>query len=88
MAVVSLGNGYLAQSLYHVNKCSNKADIFSTTAVCQQTTEPIQNICFYNAEDILSTNPKWQYGDVFSCDLVKAVCLCFVHTVVSLNRTL
>lgn len=36
------------------------------------------------AEDILSTNTIWQYGNI-SCDPVKAVCLCFVHTVVSLH---
>lgn len=42
---------------------------------------------FYNAEDILSTNAVWQYGNI-SCDPVEAVRLCVVHTVVSPLYTL
>lgn len=42
---------------------------------------------FSNAEEILSTNTIWQYGNI-SCDPVKAVCLCCVPTVVSFHPIL
>lgn len=45
------------------------------------------SVLFPNAEDMLSTNIIWQYGNIVY-DPVKVLCLCFVYTVVSLHPTL
>lgn len=57
-----------------------------STAVCQQTDHKY-NTFLSNAEDVLSTNTIWQYGDTL-CDPVKAACLCFVHILLFLSHTL